>query len=70
MEKTGKITKDIATYIKNKETYKNIPFRIKNGIGYYLINGIEIPQKEWEASNPAPEYTKFNPDNPDKTHIH
>lgn len=60
----------IAIYIEQKELYKNTPFRIRNGVGYYLQGEKEIPAKEWEKTNPPPEYITSNENNPDKTYIH
>ena len=66
---SNKIKPEIADYITKKQAHKNHPFRIKNGEGYYLVDNKEIPQKEWEATNPKPEYIKYCENNPDKTHI-
>ena len=60
----------LAIYIEEKENYKNAPFRIRNGIGYYLVGENEIEKEEWENANPPPEYKTTNENNPDKTYIH
>ena len=54
MKQKGKV----AIYVEEKETYKNAPFRIKMGKGYYLQGENEIERKEWENANPVPEFAE------------
>ena len=65
MKKKGKI----EIYVEQKENYKNAPFRIRNGNGFYIVGDSEVSKEEWEAMNPAPELITFNEDNPDKTYV-
>jgi len=37
----------VATYIKKKEAYKNIPGVIRGGVMYLLVNGKEIPENKY-----------------------
>jgi hypothetical protein len=59
----------VSEYLEKKEKWKNTHFRIKMGKGFYIVKGKEIPMKEYEANNPAPELSKSNDNNPDKTYI-
>lgn len=65
MKQKGKV----AIYVEEKETYKNAPFRIKMGKGYYLQGENEIERKEWENANPVPEFITSNDENPNGKHI-
>ncbi len=60
----------IANYLERMERYKNHPFRIRDGIGYYLVDGSEVLAKDWEAHNTIPMYfprSLKNGSNADKT---
>ncbi len=59
----------IAIYIEEKENYKNAPFRIRDGKGYYLVGENEIEKQEWENANPVPEFVTSNDENPNGKHI-
>lgn len=37
----------VATYIKKKEAYKNIPGVIRGGIMYLKVNNKEIPESKY-----------------------
>ena len=63
------MTNSVIEYVEQMTIYKNTPFRIKMGKGFYIVKGKEIPMKEYEANNPAPELSKSNDNNPDKTYI-
>jgi hypothetical protein len=60
----------IADYINRVEKYRTAPFRIRDGVGMYLVKGREVPIKEWENANKVPIYIKRNNkkgENPDRT---
>lgn len=63
----------ITSYLERCEQHKQVLFRIKNGSGYYVIDGVEVPQAEYELLNPTPEYNRRNNsskgENPDKTRV-
>lgn len=48
----------IGKYIERATTYRNHHFRIKEGVGYYVVGGIEIPESIWEEHNHIPVYIK------------
>lgn len=58
---------NVAEYVRNKNVRTYTPFIIKNGKGFYLVDGKEIPQKEFEAQFPLPLVLKKVEGNPDKT---
>ena len=61
----------IVDYLKRMDSYKNAPYRIRDGVGYYLVDGNEVSEQEWKDNNPIPMYfprTAKGDENPDKKH--
>ena len=58
-----------SDYMKEKEAYQEPLFTIKNGKGYFVVDGKEVSVKKWQSQNPKPIYIKPVPDNPDKGHV-
>lgn len=52
----------INDYLERLEQHKQVLFRIRDGIGYYVVGGKEFPKQEWEATNPVPLYNKNQKD--------
>jgi hypothetical protein len=68
-------TMSVKQYLHNKEKLTYTTFIIKNGAGYYIENGTEIPSKDFEARYPLPtkiwmrDIRAFKGANPDKKRI-
>lgn len=57
----------ILKYVDNRNVRINTPFIIKNGRGYYLVDGKLISQKRFEDQYPLPLVPGRNAENPDRT---
>jgi hypothetical protein len=44
-----------SQYVSNKYHKRNPLFRIKNGVGYYVVNGREVPMCMVEKRFPTPD---------------
>lgn len=56
-----------SEYIRRKNNLTQTTYIRKQGKGFYLINGKEIPAKEWEEANKLPLSLRLGKPNPDKT---
>jgi hypothetical protein len=54
-------------YLRRKVNLTQTTYIRKQGKGFYLINGQEIPAKEWEKANELPNSLVLGRVNPDKT---
>lgn len=57
----------VAEYLRRKKNLKETTFRVKeDGSKFYVVNGEEIPAKQFEAANTIPisliDYVKPNAD--------
>lgn len=55
----------VAQYIKKRDSYKNIPGVIREGVMYVIVNGKEIPESKY----PKPKFPSrlwTNDSNPSK----
>lgn len=57
----------VTEYVRNKYIRKYTRFIYKEGKGFYLVDGNEIPQQEFEAKFPLPLVLNKSEENPDKT---
>jgi|GEM_PF-2614512 len=69
-------TVGIFEYLEIKNKRENTTFVFKNGKGYYIEKGVEIPAKQFEANNPLPSRVYLSENlryykglNPDKKRI-
>jgi len=56
-----------SEYIRRKIALTQTTYIRRSGCGYYLVNGKEIPAKEWEEANELPNSLVLGRVNPDKT---
>jgi hypothetical protein len=56
-----------SEYIRRKQNLTQTTYIRKQGKGFYLVNGEEIPAKEWEKANELPNSLVLGRVNPDKT---
>jgi len=56
-----------SEYLRRKINLTQTTYIRKQGKGFYLINGEEIPAKEWEEANKLPLSLRLGKPNPDKT---
>jgi hypothetical protein len=54
-------------YLRRKNNLTQRTYIRRNGKGFYLINGVEIPSKEWEKENKLPTSLVLGKENPDRT---
>lgn len=54
-------------YLRRKFNLTQRTYIRRNGRGFYLIEGIEIPAEEWEEMNKLPTSLVLGRTNPDKT---
>jgi hypothetical protein len=54
-------------YLRRKQNLTQTTYIRKNNTGFYLVNGEEIPAKEWEKANELPNSLVLGRVNPDKT---
>jgi len=54
-------------YLRKKQNLTQTTYIRKQGKGFYLVNGEEIPAKEWEKANELPLSLRLGKPNPDKT---
>ena len=54
-------------YLRRKQNLTQTTYIRRNGTGLYLVNGEEIPAKEWEKANELPNSLVLGRVNPDKT---
>jgi hypothetical protein len=56
-----------SEYLRKKINLTQTTYIRKQGQGFYLVNGEEIPAKEWEKANELPNSLVLGRVNPDKT---
>ena len=56
-----------SEYLRRKINLTQTTYIRKQGQGFYLVNGEEIPAKEWEKANELPLSLRLGKPNPDKT---
>jgi hypothetical protein len=54
-------------YLRRKNNLTQTTYIRKQGKGFYLVNGKEIPAEEWEEANELPLSLRLGKPNPDKT---
>jgi hypothetical protein len=55
-------------YLRRKQNLTQTTYIRKNNTGFYLVNGEEIPAKEWEKANELPLSLVLGKVNPSKKH--
>jgi hypothetical protein len=58
-----------SEYLRRKQNLTQTTYIRKQGKGFYLVNGEEIPAKEWEKANELPLSLVHGRPNPDKTRV-
>jgi hypothetical protein len=53
-------------YLRRKNNLTQTTYIRRNGTGFYLINGEEIPAEEWEEANKLPLSLVLGKGNPSK----
>ena len=56
-----------SEYLRRKNNLTQTTYIRKQGKGFYLINGEEIPAKQWEKDNKLPLSLRLGRENPDTT---
>ena len=56
-------------YLRRKFNLTQRTYIRKQGKGFYLIEGVEIPAEEWEEANKLPLSLVHGRPNPDKTRL-
>ena len=56
-------------YLRRKQNLIQTTYIRKQGKGFYLVNGEEIPAKEWEKANELPLSLRLGRENNDKTRL-
>lgn len=54
-------------YLKHKYALTNTTYIRKQGKGFYLVDGVEIPEKQFKAMHIIPTVLNGCKENPDKT---
>jgi hypothetical protein len=54
-------------YLRRKHNLTQRTYIRRNGKGFYLIDGVEIPAKKWEEANKLPTSLVLGKENPDTT---
>ena len=57
-----------SEYLRRKQNLTQTTYIRKNNTGFYLVNGEEIPAKEWEKANELPLSLVLGKTNPSKEH--
>jgi len=60
-------TTTTTEYLRRKFNLTQRTYIRRNGKGFYLIEGAEIPAEEWEEMNKLPTSLVLGRTNPDKT---
>jgi hypothetical protein len=58
-----------SEYLRRKNNLTQTTYIRKQGKGFYLINGEEIPAKQWEKANKLPLSLRLGRENNDKTRL-
>jgi hypothetical protein len=58
----------VKKYLKIKNNLYGNTYIRKNGVGVYIVNGKEIPAKEWEKTNELPNSLVLGRVNPSTKH--
>lgn len=58
-----------SEYLRRKQNLTQTTYIRKQGKGFYLVNGEEIPAKEWEKANELPLSLRLGRENNDKTRL-
>ena len=56
-------------YLKHKEALTQTTYIRRDNQGFYLVDGIEIPEAEFKAMHKLPTVLNRNMENPDKTRL-
>jgi hypothetical protein len=56
-------------YIKHLYALRYTTYIRRDGKGYYLVDGVEIPEKQFKAMHIIPTVLNRSMDNPDKTRL-
>ena len=59
----------VTEYIKRKYALLFTCYIRRNGKGFYLVDGVEIPEKQFKAMHIIPTVLNRNMENPDKTRL-
>ena len=54
-------------YLRRKQNLTQTTYIRRNNKGFYLVNGEEIPAKEWEKANELPNSLVLGRPNPDQS---
>jgi len=54
-------------YLRRKNNLTQTTYIRKNNTGFYLVNGEEVPAKQWEKANELPLSLRLGKPNPDTT---
>jgi hypothetical protein len=58
-----------SEYLRRKINLTQTTYICRQGQGFYLVNGEEIPAKEWEKANELPLSLRLGRENNDKTRL-
>ena len=56
-------------YLKHKYALTQTTYIRREGKGFYLVDGVEIPEAEFKAIHKLPTVLNRNMENPDKTRL-